>query len=296
MLQRLDRLLLHPWMQRLGSAAFVVGAVTFSVHAAANGVRDVGTWGAVGISLMAAGLALWVLRSLESRSSSDPHPSGTPIPSEHFGLLRELLSLAITAVEHDSRTTYAEETATSRTHEESFDAHFPNLAGQMNAWNVSLGSVSKAESDLGHRILQEASARGLCDEPYLMEPVVSFLRRTTIESVYAHREVIPQLDEKCWGDSVEVGGVKVAIMARGEEEDRDDHRARVLLAVSHVRDLLMTIQSWDEKKAVAQAYGHHLISTEKQALLTELRRLKKVETLFTAGDCPICRANGGELG
>jgi hypothetical protein len=70
MLERLDSVLLHPWLQRLGSVGFLVGVVTFATPAIANGIHDVGLWGFVGIALMAAGLLVLVLGWKQRRNAA----------------------------------------------------------------------------------------------------------------------------------------------------------------------------------------------------------------------------------
>lgn len=229
------------------------------------------------------------------RAHVDPDTDGTPIPEGHRELLHRLLELAITAVEHDVTIAYAEDTATGETHREAFAAHFPGLATRLAAWDASVISLGRAESALGHRILQEASARGLCEEPYLAEPVVNVLRRRTLGSIDDHHEVSPQLQEKCFEGSVEIDKTQIALIPKGAEEDREEYRERVQEAVEQVRAFLLEIQGWDEKRAVAKAHGEHLVLMDKEGLRGELRKLGKIETIYRSRACPICRVNAGEL-
>lgn len=228
--------------------------------------------------------------ALAQQAAVEDEPPGEPVPPEHRDLLRDLLALTIPAVRNDVQVSYKEENPTADTHRQAFHAHFPKLAMRLDAWDRSLFAVSQVEGEPGHRILQEADQRGLLDKPYLGQNVVWFLRQKTLASVYDRSDVSPQLREEAWGETIEVDGASVAEMPKGEQEDRDEYHERVEAAVGQVREFLMAVQSWAEKKAVSEAYGRHLILLDRQSLLAEIHDLRKVEIIRSVRGCPICRA------
>jgi hypothetical protein len=234
--------------------------------------------------------------ALTQQAATPDEEPGEPVPPEHRDLLRELLGLAIPAVQNDVQVRYKEENPTADTHRQAFHAHFPKLARRLDAWDRSLFAVSQVEGELGHRILHEADRRKLLDKPFLGQNVVWFLRQKTLTSVYDRNEVSFQLREESWDGTIKVDGTSIAEMPKGEEEDRDEYHERVEAAIGQIKEYLVEIQTWDEKKAVSEAYGRHLILMDRQTLLAEIQGLGKVEIIRSVRSCPICRANSGDFG
>jgi hypothetical protein len=72
-LERIDRVLLHPWLQRFAAASFLVGVVTFVFAWVTHTLRHTNLLGILGVALMAFGVLLFLVGWVGSHR---PNPTG----------------------------------------------------------------------------------------------------------------------------------------------------------------------------------------------------------------------------
>jgi hypothetical protein len=223
-------------------------------------------------------------------------PTPAVVQSEHRQGLRDLLTGAISALEQDRQYDYDEESPVAHTHRDMFTAHFPSVAERLESWNMALYDRDEPIGALGNRITRETQEHGFNDWPYWRNEVGAAAIDVTLARL---RNAVPaqQLASLItWERTLDgLGPTLRANNHRIATSQHDDERT-LDRAESAVAELLAQIQSWDEVQAISEAGRRYVLDTDKQNLLIELRKLRKIESLYASDACEICRGNRGDLG
>ncbi len=220
----------------------------------------------------------------------------TPIPPGHLKLLHRLLDGAIRAVEADQQYAYDEESPVAHTHRDMFAAHFSEAAERLGTWNGALYARDEPIGDLKNRVNREAQQHGFNDPPYWRGSIATLAMDVTLARLHkgVPAQQFPSLIK--WTRTRDgLGPTLRANEDRIATAQRDNERA-LDRAGDEATGFLAEIQSWSEVEAISEAGRRYTLYTDKQPLLTELRKLRKIETVFVSRECEICRGNLGDLG
>ena len=201
-----------------------------------------------------------------------------------------MLHGAVLAIQADRQYRYDEESVVGPpTHRNIFAAHFPDVAPRVEAWNDALYSHDEPKSRLGARMVHEAQKRNMLRPPYMRDNVLALLREAADQYVQGapQTHIDWTVVRDVLGENVKANGERVAVLASDESPEP------VIQALS---DLVAEIGRWDEIAAVNDAERVYVMSSDKQPLLADLRKLEKVERFFEAEGCEICRRNRGDPG